>query len=105
VWESGVDWAAGRIDERLARKAGPPAPVPQPVAKADLKAMSQQELQAEKEKIFEELLADPRFANISNFTPEEKAEWDEDHKHHLYCFIDIETEMEARAAQEQAVRA
>ena len=49
--------------------------------------------------------ADPRFENYSNFTPEEKAEWNEDHKHHLYRFIDIEKEMEARAAQEQAVHA
>jgi hypothetical protein len=67
--------------------------------------MSQQELQAEKEKLLEEYTADPRFENKSNFTPEEKAEWDEDHKHHLYRFMDIEKEMEERAAREQAVLA
>jgi type IV secretory pathway TraG/TraD family ATPase VirD4 len=100
------DWLERRQARKQTAPAQAPVPVPQPVAtKADLKAMSQQELQAEKEKIFVEYAADPRFENHSNFTPEEKAKWDEDHKHHLYRFMDIETEMEARAAREQAVHA
>jgi hypothetical protein len=96
----------GRSGEQTA-PAQTPVPVPQPVAKADLTAMSPEELQAEKEKILEAVTADPRYAKFSksNFTPEEKAEWDKDHIPRVYRFAEIEKEMEARAAQGEAVRA
>jgi hypothetical protein len=45
------DWLA----RRQTAPAQAPVPVPQPVAKADLKAMSPEELEAEKEKIMAEI--------------------------------------------------
>ena len=79
--------AAGGKKMPLPAKAQAPAPVPQPVVKADLKAMSPEELQAEKEKIF---------LDIGD---------GETQKHHLQRFMEIEKVIEERAAAEQAVRA
>src|SRR5262245_27218247 len=78
---------------------------PLPVAKADLKAMSPKELEAEKEKIMAEVKADPRIQSYFNFTPEEKGNWFADHQHQYDRVLDIDEELAARLAREQAVRA
>jgi hypothetical protein len=92
-----MDRMAGKIDDwwerRQARRQ-----------KANLKAMSTAELQAEIEKINAEVIADPRTVNLSRFTPEEKAEWFADHKHQYDRTKDIEAELAARAAAESKGR-
>ena len=110
--ESLQDKAVSHVEEWLARKAGKqtapaqaPAPVAQPVVKADVRAMSPEEMEAEREKIVAEIKSDPRIQNYFNFTPEEKEKWFADHQHHHERVHDIDEELAARLAREQAVSA
>ena len=105
TFEEIFEWIFERIDAWLARKAAlnapvqRPAPVPPHVA---VKTMSKDELEAEIKNINAEVIADPRTINYSNFTPEEKAKWFADHKHQYDRTTEIEAELAARLAREQA---
>jgi type IV secretory pathway TraG/TraD family ATPase VirD4 len=103
-WEEIFDWVFLKGEEwfesrRRTAAAQAPAPVPPPVANADLKAMSPQELEAEKERIMAEIRTDPRIHNYFNFTPEEKADWFADHGPRHDRVQDIDEEL---ATREQA---
>jgi hypothetical protein len=108
-WEEIFERMGEKIDDwwarRQERRQTAPAQAPAPVAKADLRAMSPEEMEAEKETIMAEIKSDPRIQNYFNFTPEEKAKWFADHQHRHDRVQDIDEELAARLAREQAVHA